>query len=77
MAPAAADTILAHLRETKRQTDYYDLIVTGDLGGVGQPYRQRSYVGKGRGYAGKPRRLRRNRLQRDRERISGWQRRRL
>lgn len=35
MAPAAADTILAHLRETKRQTDYYDLIVTGDLGALG------------------------------------------
>ena len=35
MAPAAADTILAHLRETKRQTDYYDLIITGDLGALG------------------------------------------
>jgi stage V sporulation protein AD len=35
MAPAAADTILAHLRETKRQTDYYDLILTGDLGALG------------------------------------------
>lgn len=35
MAPAAADTILTHLRETKRPTDYYDLIVTGDLGALG------------------------------------------
>ena len=35
MAPAAADTILAHLKETKRQTDYYDLILTGDLGALG------------------------------------------
>lgn len=35
MSPAAADTILAHLRETKRQTDYYDLILTGDLGALG------------------------------------------
>ena len=35
MAPAAADTILAHLKETKRQTNYYDLILTGDLGALG------------------------------------------
>ncbi len=35
MAPAAMDTILAHLKETKRQTDYYDLILTGDLGALG------------------------------------------
>lgn len=35
MSPAAADTILTHLRETKRPTDYYDLIVTGDLGALG------------------------------------------
>lgn len=35
MSPAAADTILSHLRETKRQTDYYDLILTGDLGALG------------------------------------------
>ena len=35
MSPAAADTILAHLKETKRQTNYYDLILTGDLGALG------------------------------------------
>lgn len=35
MAPAACDTILSHLRETKRSADYYDLIVTGDLGALG------------------------------------------
>ena len=35
MAPAAADTILAHLKETGRDADYYDLIVTGDLGALG------------------------------------------
>lgn len=35
MAPAAVDTIEAHLRETGRNADYYDLIATGDLGRVG------------------------------------------
>ena len=35
MAPAAADTILNHLRDTGRSADYYDLIVTGDLGALG------------------------------------------
>ncbi|MBQ8229127.1 MAG: stage V sporulation protein AD [Clostridia bacterium] len=35
MAPAAADTILAHLKETGRNADYYDLIITGDLGALG------------------------------------------
>lgn len=35
MAPAAADTILTHLRDTGREPDYYDLIVTGDLGALG------------------------------------------
>lgn len=36
MAPSAADTISAHLKETGRMPDYYDLIVTGDLGTVGK-----------------------------------------
>lgn len=36
MAPAAADTILTHLADTGLQFDYYDLIVTGDLGKVGK-----------------------------------------
>ena len=35
MAPAAASTIIKHLEETKRDVDYYDVIVTGDLGSVG------------------------------------------
>ncbi|MBQ7369014.1 MAG: stage V sporulation protein AD [Clostridia bacterium] len=35
MAPAAADTILNHLRDTGRSADYYDLIITGDLGALG------------------------------------------
>ena len=35
MAPAACDTVLAHLRDTKREAGYYDLIVTGDLGALG------------------------------------------
>ena len=35
MAPAAADTIRRHLRETGRDEKYYDLIVTGDLGALG------------------------------------------
>ncbi|MBO2943317.1 stage V sporulation protein AD [Paenibacillus sp. F411] len=37
MAPAAADTISAHLKDTGRTPDYYDLIVTGDLASVGHP----------------------------------------
>jgi len=35
MAPAAADTILKHLRSTGRKADDYDLILTGDLGALG------------------------------------------
>ena len=35
MAPAAADTIAAHLKETGRTPNFYDLIVTGDLGETG------------------------------------------
>ena len=35
MAPAAADTILAHFRGTKENVEDYDLIVTGDLGALG------------------------------------------
>ncbi len=32
MAPAAASTVAAHLKDTGRNADYYDLIITGDLG---------------------------------------------
>ena len=35
MSPAAADTILNHLRDTGRKAEDYDLIVTGDLGALG------------------------------------------
>lgn len=35
MAPAAADTIKRHLTDLKRDANYYDLILTGDLGAVG------------------------------------------
>lgn len=35
MAPAAVDTIEAHLTERNIDPSYYDLIVTGDLGSIG------------------------------------------
>ena len=35
MAPAALETICTHLKDTGRSPDYYDLIVTGDLGFIG------------------------------------------
>lgn len=35
MAPAAASTIIKHLEETKRDINYYDVILTGDLGSIG------------------------------------------
>ncbi|MDQ6419061.1 stage V sporulation protein AD [Paenibacillus sp. LHD-117] len=37
MAPAAVDTIQAHFDDTGRSPGDYDLIVTGDLAGVGHP----------------------------------------
>lgn len=36
MAGAAIDTIYRHLKDLKRKPDYYDLIVTGDLGIYGK-----------------------------------------
>lgn len=36
MAPAAADVIAAHFKDTGLQPDYYDLILTGDLGAIGR-----------------------------------------
>ncbi|PYG85884.1 stage V sporulation protein AD [Ruminiclostridium sufflavum DSM 19573] len=36
MAPAAADTILTHFADTGLVPEYYDLIVTGDLGKIGK-----------------------------------------
>lgn len=35
MACAAAQIIMKHLKETKREWNYYDIILTGDLGEVG------------------------------------------
>lgn len=36
MAPAAASTLFEHLKDTKRNSSYYDLILTGDLGEYGK-----------------------------------------
>jgi len=36
MAIAAGETIVEHLRDTKRNINYYDLIITGDLGIYGK-----------------------------------------
>ncbi len=36
MASAAAHTIYTHLSDLQRDPSYYDLIITGDLGGVGK-----------------------------------------
>ena len=36
MAPAAADTVTAFLRDTQTEPDDYDLILTGDLGKLGK-----------------------------------------
>lgn len=36
MAPAAAKVLYDHLRDTKREIGYYDLILTGDLGRYGK-----------------------------------------
>ena len=35
MAPAAFDTLVTHFEDTGRTPDYYDLILTGDLGALG------------------------------------------
>ena len=36
MAPAALDTLIAHLADTGRKPSYYDAIITGDLGHIGK-----------------------------------------
>ena len=48
MAPSAEDTIIRHLNDTKRDIDYYDMIITGDLGKYGMNVLQ--YLTKMRGY---------------------------
>lgn len=35
MAPAAADTLYTHFKETGKTPDYYDVIISGDLGILG------------------------------------------
>ena len=35
MAPAARETLLAHFEGSSRDVDYYDMILTGDLGEAG------------------------------------------
>ncbi|ARK29523.1 stage V sporulation protein AD [Halalkalibacter krulwichiae] len=47
MAPAAADTIITHLKETKRDASYYDVIVTGDLSRVGSGILRKLVLEKG------------------------------
>ncbi len=47
MAPAAMDTIVAHFKDTGRNPDYYDLIVTGDLGHSGSRILQKLVKDKG------------------------------
>ncbi|MDF2667848.1 MAG: SpoVAD [Paenibacillus sp.] len=44
MAPAAVDTIQAHLKDRQIQPHYYDLIVTGDLAKVGYSIAQELFV---------------------------------
>lgn len=36
MAPAACDTLQVHFEDTGRTPDYYDLIISGDLGYIGK-----------------------------------------
>lgn len=36
MAPSAAETIYQHLKDTDRNIEYYDLVLTGDLGMYGK-----------------------------------------
>ena len=47
MAPAAAATMVQHFADTGRGPDYYDLVVTGDLGKFGHELAIRSCVTKG------------------------------
>lgn len=36
MAPAFVDTLLTHFYDTKRSPNYYDAIISGDLGYIGK-----------------------------------------
>lgn len=47
MAPAAAETIISHLQDTDRKADYYDCIITGDLGTFGSDMLLNTMYGHG------------------------------
>lgn len=47
MAPAAGNTIKAHFEDTGRDTNYYDLVVTGDLGTVGMNLANQYFIQQG------------------------------
>ncbi len=47
MAPAAVDTIIQHFKDTNRTPNDYDLIVTGDLAGVGYPIAKKMLLEQG------------------------------
>lgn len=47
MAPAAVSTIKAHFADKGLNSDYYDLIVTGDLGAVGMNLAKELFVQEG------------------------------
>lgn len=47
MAPAAVDTIKTHLADLGRTPDYYDLIITGDLGDVGYELAKELFIREG------------------------------
>lgn len=49
MAPGAADTLNRHLSDTNRDSSYYDLILTGDLGKYGREI-FKEYCSKEYGY---------------------------
>ena len=47
MAPAAYDTLKTHFEDTGRSPDYYDAIVTGDLGKVGHSIVKQMFLDNG------------------------------
>lgn len=47
MAPAAAHTLKTHLDDLGRLPDYYDLVVTGDLGAVGMALAMELFIKDG------------------------------
>lgn len=47
MAPAAIDTIVRHFKDRNLSSDYFDLVVTGDLGMVGRQIVEEQLFGYG------------------------------